>query len=100
MGVPLFICRRCGRAYPKQRYRCRRCGSPEFNVLEASHGKLVSFTEIHAVRVGFKRPLRLGVVELDNGGKVVGILDLADPKMGDRVVVTRNSNLNFIKPAD
>lgn len=82
-----YVCKSCGTVTPKLRYRCRSCGSKEFDVVRSSRGVLLSFTEIHATRPGFQRPLKIGVVKLDSGAKVFGRLEITKPRIGARVTV-------------
>ncbi len=68
-------CTRCGKEHYPPVYICRRCGSEELVDKEMpTTGRIVTYTILREVMSGFEgqQPLVLGVVELENGVKVLG----------------------------
>jgi uncharacterized OB-fold protein len=66
---------------------CRNCRANDYFEFDAvplpRKGKLVTFTFIHNLPGEFEVPrLGIGIVELENGIKVTGQVDVADPEIG------------------
>jgi uncharacterized OB-fold protein len=52
------------------------------------HGTLYSFTEVQSAPAGFEAPYVIGLVDLDCGGRVMGTVLGAEPRVGMPVVVS------------
>jgi uncharacterized OB-fold protein len=87
-GVPLLnvtTCARCGNHWYLPSAHCAVCGSTENAVAPAAGGGLcVAVTRVHVRADDGAEPLGLGLVELDEGPVVMGVVhdDLLAP--GDR----------------
>jgi len=70
---------------------CLTCGSSQLETIELSgRGKIQSFTQVFAKSRDFpvKTPYTLCLVELDEGGKLLGILDSSvEPRHGSNVLI-------------
>ena len=85
-----YRCRECDTLHYPFRMRCKGCGQNDFfefdPVALPTHGKLLTFTFVHNLPAEYEvARLGLGVVELDNGIRMLGQLDIADPVMGMEV---------------
>lgn len=88
-------CRTCGARSVPPRPLCTACyGSDLEWVAYSGRGRLAAFTCIRVVpppmqRWGYGRqkPYCSGVVELDEGGRVVALIDDVDPTQPDRITV-------------
>jgi len=84
-------CRSCGSEYFPPVYKCRRCGSREVEDKAMSQtGKIVTYTIMHESMSGFEdqEPLAVGIIQLDNGVKVLGQIVDTPPEqinVGDKV---------------
>ena len=86
-----YKCRRCGTLHYPYHTRCKGCGQVEIvkgnivydTVPLPKNGKLLTFTHLYALPPDFEMErLSLGVVELENGLRVIGQLRLAEPRLG------------------
>ncbi len=82
-----YKCKKCGYVQYPHRTLCRKCLHNEFDTVPlAKEGKLVTFTILHTLPPDFEVPtLGLGIVELDDGQKIMGQLAIDKPKIGMRV---------------
>jgi uncharacterized OB-fold protein len=88
-------CRSCGARYVPPRPLCTRCYGTDLEWVEHSgRGRLAAFTCIRVVPPpmqawGFDRqhPYCSGVVELEDGGRVVALIDGVDPTRPERIQV-------------
>ena len=83
-------CKKCGELSFPPRADCLFCLSDEFEWIECSgEGELHTYTIIYAAPIGFDdiAPYILGVLDLDNGGRLIGWIDLPkkDVKIGMRL---------------
>ena len=84
-------CKKCGNISFPKRIVCPECGSNEFEVLALKgKGKLVTYTIIRVAPEGFgdQAPYAIGIVELDEGIRIMGQIADCDPeklKIGDRL---------------
>jgi hypothetical protein len=72
-------CKKCGELSFPPRADCLSCFSDEFEWIECSgKGRLHTYTIIHAAPTGFNdiAPYVLGVLDLDDGGRLLGWVDL------------------------
>lgn len=76
-------CRACGHTSFPPRADCRRCLSPDFELVPVSgRGRLWTWTRITAAPRGFEAyaPYVLGVVELEDGGRALAPLGASVPE--------------------
>lgn len=88
------VCNACGYQTFPPRADCPECMSGDFSFREVDgRGKIYTFTHTEAVPTGFEdvAPYTIVVVELDQGGRVLGwlgdTLDLDQIRIGDPVQV-------------
>lgn len=91
--VNAYRCRRCGALHYPFRMVCRECGENDFFEFDVEplpkRGKVVTFTRVHNLPAQFEvATLGLAVVELDDGMRVLGQLDVEHPVIGMDVVGT------------
>ncbi len=82
-----YRCRGCGTLHYPFRMRCKSCGNLEFFEFDPeplpTTGTLVTFTHVHNLPAEYEvERLGLGVVELEDGTRMVGQLDIEEPTMG------------------
>ena len=85
-----YKCGKCGHINYPYRMRCKKCQKTEYTDFEPvplpKKGKLLTFTRVYNLPPDFEVPrLGLGIVELDNGVRMLGQLDIPEPKMGMKV---------------
>jgi uncharacterized protein len=78
-------CERCGRLQHPPSAACPHCGSLELGTTEASgHGQLFSYTVVHAPKApGFTLPQLVGLVELEEGTRLVAELVDVEPEQAE-----------------
>jgi uncharacterized OB-fold protein len=91
--VLAYRCRSCATLHYPFRMRCKQCGNLEFFEFDPEpltlHGRLLTFTRVHNLPAEYEvETLGLGVVELDEGVRLTGQLDVAEPAMGMEVTGT------------
>lgn len=80
-------CKNCGTIRQRKHARCPKCRKTDFEEVTVGEGRLLSFTKLKTVPEGVERsPLVLGIVELQNGAKVVGQIESDEPEIGMRLV--------------
>lgn len=85
-------CKECGSIQFPPRLVCPECGAQEFETVRLSgKGKLLTFTIIRVAPEGFGdlAPYAVGIVELEEGIRVMGQVVDCDPealKIGDKLV--------------
>lgn len=82
-----YRCRNCGHLHYPFRMVCKECRQNkffEFDIVPLPRrGTLLTFTIVHNLPAEFEvATLGLGIVELENGMRITGQLDIADPAMG------------------
>ncbi len=85
-----YRCRKCGHLHYPYRMVCANCGENEHNEFDPEAlpktGTLLAFTRLYALPGDFDVPtLGLGIVELENGIRVTGQLDIDEPAAGMKV---------------
>jgi uncharacterized OB-fold protein len=88
--IVTYQCSSCGLVMFPHHTRCRGCRkSTEFREVPVSEGTVLTHTRLTATRPGFAKELRLVVVEVSNGARVLGQLG-GDTEVttGSRVVVS------------
>lgn len=88
--IQAYRCQRCGTVHYPFRMRCT-CGDNDLYGFDPvplpDHGTLVTFTHVHTLPAEYPVDrLGLGVVELDNGVRVLGQLDIDSPTIGMDVI--------------
>lgn len=76
-------CKKCGKVHLPPRPLCDQCLSKDFEWVELSKtGKLLTYTVIHVAPVQFQSlaPYAVGIVQLENGVKIPGIIKGATPE--------------------
>jgi len=82
-----YKCRKCGTLHYPFRMVCKECGENDFFEFDTvplpRKGKLLTFTFVHALPADFETArLGLGIVELENGIRLTGQIEIEDPKIG------------------
>jgi uncharacterized OB-fold protein len=82
-----YRCKRCGALHYPFRMVCRECRQNDMFEFEPEPlprtGTLLTFTHVHNLPADFAvARLGLGVVELENGIRVLGQLDIEEPTIG------------------
>ena len=91
------ICKDCGKQFFPPVHVCTRCGSRNLeDATMPERGRLITFTITHQLGSSYKRyrPLVFGIVELDNGVRVLGqLVDFAEDQLKEgarvRLVIRR-----------
>ena len=86
-----YECRNCGQAHYPFRMRCKNCGQNGFFEFDAvplpRNGRLLTFTKVHNLAGDFDvATLTLGIVELENGLRCTGQLQMDQPQIGMSVI--------------
>ncbi len=89
-NIYAYKCKKCGELHYPYRTICKKCGENEHNEFDivpmAKKGKLVTYTVLHNPTADFEvATLSLGIVQLDDGLKMLGQLNIKEPKTGMRV---------------
>jgi uncharacterized OB-fold protein len=87
LEIYAYRCRKCGAVHYPYRMVCRRCRQNAHNEFDPvplpRRGRLLTFTILHTLPPDFNvAKLGLGIVELEDGLRVTGQLDIAEPKAG------------------
>ncbi len=79
-------CSKCSSIYYPKRDCCPKCKGMNFEETEMGDScKLITYTELWAVPKGISQmPLVLGILEFDNGSRVLGQLIAKESKIGMR----------------
>jgi uncharacterized OB-fold protein len=103
LNIYAYKCKRCGHVQYPYRTICRNCHENDHNEFDIvplpKKGKLVTFTHLYNPPADFEMVyLSLGIVELEDGNRITGQLNIKSPKMGMNVVgkveVVRNDEYN------
>lgn len=86
-----YRCRKCGHLHYPFRMVCKECRQNDFFEFDIEPlpktGRLLTYTKVHNLPAEFEvETLGLGIVELDNGIRITGQLEVAEPTMGMSVV--------------
>ena len=68
-------------------FTCPSCGAIAFEAVPVEgEGTLITWTRTYALPLDFSDLfITLGIIEMDMGVRVLGRLDIEEPKVGDRV---------------
>ena len=83
-------CKKCGKlSYPTHFY-CPECGGNEFDAVAiGGEGTLLTFTRAYALALDFdERFVTIGIVQMDQGIRATGRIDIDEPATGMRVRAT------------
>lgn len=89
-----YKCQKCGALQYPNHYRCRACGHTEWHKMDVvfdtypmpKDGVLLTYTTAYALPPDFEMvSLSLGIVELSNGQRLLGQLNIPEPKIGMKV---------------
>ncbi len=88
-----YKCQRCGAMHYPFRMVCKECGENDFFEFDTvplpKKGKLLTYTTVYNLPPQYEvATLGLGIVELENGMRMLGQVDIDKPKMGMAVVGT------------
>ncbi len=100
-----YKCRLCDTMHYPFRMVCKNCKQNDFFEFDTvplpKEGKLLTFTRVYNLPAQYEvATLGLGIVELDNGMRMLGQLEIDDPKAGMAVkgsveVVRKETYENF-----
>jgi len=90
MDIYAYKCRKCGHLHYPYRMVCKKCGENEYNEFDPvalpKKGKLLTFTHAYNLPADYMvAKLGLGIVELENGIRITGQLQIPDPRIGMKV---------------
>ena len=88
-------CQKCGKTHLPPRPLCDNCFSQQFTWVEAStKGKLLTYTVIHIAPEQFQHmaPYVVGIVQLENGAKLPGIITNATQ---EKIQIGMNLTVDF-----
>ena len=82
-----YKCKRCGTMHYPFRMVCKECKENDFfefdTVALPKTGKLLTYTTVYNLPAQYEvATLGLGIVELENGMRMLGQIEIDDPKMG------------------
>lgn len=82
-----YRCKRCGTMHYPMRMVCKGCKQNDFFEFDTvplpKTGKLLTFTTVYNLPAQYEvATLGLGIVELDNGMRMLGQIEIDDPKIG------------------
>ena len=82
-----YKCRLCGTMHYPFRMVCKGCKQNDFFEFDTvplpKNGKLLTYTKVYNLPAQYEvATLGLGIVELENGMRMLGQIEIDDPKMG------------------
>jgi len=82
-----YKCTKCGHEHYPNRTLCPKCHHNEFSTFPLpGSGKLLTFTHLHTLPADYEvSSISLGIVELDNGIRMTGQIEIENPKIGMKV---------------
>ena len=86
--LPAFRCNSCGHTTVYRHARCPNCKATGFLEIGLKEGRVLTYTILGATRPGFEKPLKLVMVEFEDGIRAVGQLERSEPRTGLRVKVS------------
>lgn len=90
MNIYAYKCKKCGYVQYPYRTICKNCKDNDYGefvpVTMAKNGKLLTFTHLFSLPADFETTfLTLGIVELEDGNKITGQLNIKNPKIGMKI---------------
>jgi uncharacterized OB-fold protein len=79
-----YKCKNCGKVYYPKHSRCFKCKSKDFEEIELGNiCTLLTYTKLYAIPRGIdKVPLVLGIVEFENGVRMLGQITTEKVEIG------------------
>jgi uncharacterized OB-fold protein len=79
-----YRCKNCGKVYYPKHSRCFKCKSKDFEEIELGNiCTLLTYTKLYAIPRGIdKVPLVLGIVEFENGVRMLGQITTEKVEIG------------------
>ncbi len=83
-------CNKCGQLSYPTHYYCSKCNATEFSPIPISgEGTLLTFTRAYALSLDYEQLyVTFGIVQMDQGVRATGQLDIQEPVLGMRVRAT------------
>ena len=87
MNIIAFKCKKCGNEHYPFRTLCPKCHHNDFTTFPMPrNGKLLTYTHLHTLPSDYEvSSITLGIVELENGLRMTGQLEIEKPKIGMKV---------------
>jgi uncharacterized protein len=90
LNIYAYKCKRCGELHYPYKTICKKCGENSHNEFDIvplpKNGKLLTYTTLYTLPSDYEVvTLTLGVVELENGNRITGQLNIKNPKIGMKV---------------
>ena len=93
MDILAYKCRKCGQLHYPYRMVCKKCHANDHDGFDPvplpREGKLLTFTRLHTLPGDFNvANILLGIIELENGIRILGQLAIEKPRTGMAVTGT------------
>ena len=90
LNIFAYKCRKCGTLHYPYKTTCKKCGDNdhfEFDIVPLpKKGKLMTYTILYNPPSDYEvKTLALGIVVLEDGNRITGQLNIAEPKIGMKV---------------
>ncbi len=90
LNIYAYKCRRCGTVHYPYKTICKQCGENDHNEFDIvplpKKGKLLTYTTLYTLPSDYETvTLALGIVELEDGNRITGQLEITHPKIGMKV---------------
>ncbi len=90
LNIYAYKCKKCGCVHYPYKTICKNCGKNAHNEFDlvpiAKKGKLLTFTDLYTLPSVYEKiKLTFGIVELEDGIRIIGQLNIKKPKMGMKV---------------
>ncbi len=87
LNIIAYKCKKCGQLHYPYRMVCKKCHDNEMFGFEPvplpKKGKLLTYTTVYTLPADFNvATLGLGIVELENGMRITGQINIPKPKTG------------------
>ncbi len=79
MSIQVYECPGCGRVYFESAGGCTHCGGRLNEKTVSGRGRVYSYSKVHLGPEGMETPYLLALVELEDGGRVLGRLHAPEP---------------------
>ncbi|MCP5107080.1 MAG: DNA-binding protein [bacterium] len=90
-NIYAYKCKKCGHLHYPYRTICKKCGDNAHNEFDifplAKKGTLLTFTHLYTLPADYETvKLTLGIVQLDDGLRITGQLNVSEPKIGMKLL--------------
>lgn len=90
LKIYAYKCKRCGHVHYPYKTICSHCGENEHNEFDIvplpNKGKLLTYTTLYSLPSDYEVvTLMLGIVELEDGNRITGQLNIKSPRIGMNV---------------